>query len=78
MHSLASYVQEKSIVGYMYFTEVMHNFKNDQRGVTAVEYAIVAAGVAGVVTVIFQSDGVVSTMLKSIFINITKKVTDSA
>lgn len=74
MHSLASYVQGKSIVGYMYFTEVMHNFKNDQRGVTAVEYAIVAAGVAAVVTVIFGENGPVRDMLTTIFTKIKTTV----
>ncbi|MGL9733717.1 MAG: Flp family type IVb pilin [Symbiopectobacterium sp.] len=42
----------------MYFTKIMYNFKNDQRGVTAVEYAIVVAGVsAAVVSVIFVKVG---------------------
>ncbi|QZN94747.1 Flp family type IVb pilin [Symbiopectobacterium purcellii] len=74
MHSLANYFQGKSIVGYMYFTEVMQNFKNDQRGVTAVEYAIVAAGVAAVVTVIFGESGPVRDMLSTIFNKIKTKV----
>lgn len=64
MHSLASFVQGKSIEGYVYFTEALRNFKNDQRGVTAVEYAIVAAGVGGVVAVAFGTDGTVSQLLR--------------
>lgn len=67
MHSLASFVQGKSIEGYVYFTEALRNFKNDQRGVTAVEYAIVAAGVGGVVAVAFGTDGTVSQLLTKIF-----------
>ncbi|MGL9722052.1 Flp family type IVb pilin [Symbiopectobacterium sp.] len=69
MYSLASYVQGKSIVSYVYFTEAMHNFKNDQRGVTAVEYAIVAAGVAAVVAVIFGDSGPVKPSFRTYFKN---------
>lgn len=77
MYSLASYVQGKSIVSYVYFTEAMHNFKNDQRGVTAVEYAIVAAGIAAVVTVIFGENGPVREMLSGIFTKIKTTVESS-
>ncbi|MGG2143500.1 Flp family type IVb pilin [Symbiopectobacterium sp. RP] len=77
MYSLASYIQGKSIVSYVYFTEAMHDFKNDQRGVTAVEYAVVAAGVAAVVTVIFGKSGPVTDMLTSIFTKIKTTVVSS-
>ncbi|WP_438812523.1 Flp family type IVb pilin [Symbiopectobacterium sp.] len=77
MYSLASYFQGKSIVSYMYFTEAMHNFKNDQRGVTAVEYAIVAAGVAVVVSVVFGESGPVREILSGIFIKIKTTVENS-
>ncbi|MBG6249430.1 MULTISPECIES: Flp family type IVb pilin [Symbiopectobacterium] len=77
MYSLASYVQGKSIVSYVYFTEAMHNFKNDQCGVTAVEYAIVAAGIAAVVTVIFGENGPVREMLSGIFTKIKTTVESS-
>lgn len=39
--------------------ERVHNYFKDERGVTAVEYAIVLAGVAAVVAVIFGKDGTV-------------------
>ncbi|MCW2488700.1 Flp family type IVb pilin [Candidatus Symbiopectobacterium sp. NZEC127] len=77
MYSLVRYVQGKSISSYVYFTEVMHNFKNNQRGVTAVEYAIVAAGVAAVVTVIFGEKGPVREMLAGIFTKIKTTVENS-
>ncbi|WP_291968532.1 Flp family type IVb pilin [Candidatus Symbiopectobacterium sp.] len=77
MYSLTSYIQGKSIVSYVYFTEAMHDFKNDQRGVTAVEYAIVAAGVAAVVTVIFGENGPVRDMLSGIFTKIKTTVESS-
>lgn len=67
MYSLARYVQGKSIASYVYFSEAVRRFGKDKRGVTAVEYAIVAAGVAAVVTVIFGDQGPVKEMLTSIF-----------
>lgn len=76
MHSLASFVQGKSIASYVYITEALRNFKNDQRGVTAVEYAIVAAGVGGVVAVAFGEKGTFSTMLNNIFGALEKVVNE--
>ena len=52
-------------------------FKDDERGVTAVEYAIVLAGVAAVVAVIFGQDGTVQKMLEGIFSNVESKVNAS-
>lgn len=47
------------------------------RGVTAVEYAIVLAGVAAVVAVIFGKNGTVQTLLESIFKTVSQQVLDS-
>lgn len=77
MHSLASFVQGKSIASYVYFTEAVRRFRKDTRGVTAVEYAIVAAGVAAVVSIIFGSEGPVKTMLTGIFGKIKTTVESS-
>ncbi|HID7510778.1 TPA: Flp family type IVb pilin [Enterobacter hormaechei] len=49
-------------------------FKHDEKGVTAVEYAIVAAGVAAICTVIFGSSGPVKGMLNDIFVKISTTV----
>lgn len=45
----------------------VENFIKRQDGVTAIEYAIVAAGVAAVVVVLFQSDGAFAKAMKEIF-----------
>ena len=45
----------------------MRGFCKDQNGVTAVEYAIVLAGVAAVVAVVFGSDGQVQQMITALF-----------
>lgn len=51
-------------------------FVKNQQGVTAIEYAIVTAGVAAVVLVIFKADGgPVSDMLKGVFDALKTKLT---
>ncbi|WP_218059462.1 Flp family type IVb pilin [Gilliamella sp. App4-10] len=49
-------------------------FAKTEEGVTAIEYAIVAAGVAVVVMAVFASGGPVETMLKTIFESLKNKV----
>ncbi|EHT2943737.1 TPA: Flp family type IVb pilin [Escherichia coli] len=70
-------LNEKTTAMYVNVTEAIRGFKRDEKGVTAVEYAIVVAGVAAVVAVIFGSGGKVETMLKEIFDSIKDKVNDS-
>lgn len=57
--------------------ERVHNYFKDERGVTAVEYAIVLAGVAAVVAVIFGKGGTVENLLKSIFSTVSEQVMSS-
>ena len=35
----------------------LHTLKNDERGVTAIEYAIVAVAIAALVATVFTGDG---------------------
>lgn len=55
----------------------VRDFAKSERGVTAVEYAIVLGGVAAVVAVIFGKDGTVSDLLKAIFAQVSKTVMSS-
>lgn len=57
--------------------ERVYNYFKDERGVTAVEYAIVLAGVAAVVAVIFGRGGTVENLLKSIFSTVSEQVMSS-
>lgn len=50
-----------------YVTNNVKNFFKKEEGVTAVEYAIVVAGVAAVVLFIFGTTGPVQVMLKDTF-----------
>lgn len=49
-------------------------FIKNEQGVTAIEYAIVAAGVAAVVLVIFGAGGPVENMLKNVFTKLQTKM----
>lgn len=70
-------LNEKTTAMYVNVTEAIRGFKRDEKGVTAVEYAIVIAGVAAVVAVIFGENGAVQNMLTEIFGDIKDKVNES-
>ncbi|HFG4857505.1 TPA: Flp family type IVb pilin [Salmonella enterica subsp. enterica] len=77
MNMLLKALNEKTTAMYVNVTEAIRGFKRDEKGVTAVEYAIVIAGVAAVVAVIFGENGAVQTMLTDIFGDIKDKVNES-
>lgn len=70
-------IQHLTLKGYVSAIEAVRNFKKDEKGVTAVEYAIVIAGVAAFVAVIFGKNGTVATMLTNIFSDVATKVSNS-
>ncbi|MGY0217803.1 Flp family type IVb pilin [Endozoicomonadaceae bacterium StTr2] len=59
---------------YVKSAMMLDALKQDQRGVTAIEYALIAAGVAGVLTVAFTGDsgagGTVTNAIKAAFTKI--------
>ncbi|HED3066753.1 TPA: Flp family type IVb pilin [Kluyvera ascorbata] len=57
--------------------EKVRGFLKSEQGVTAVEYAIVLAGVAAVVAVIFGKNGTVQDLLESIFKSVSAQVQQS-
>ncbi|WP_318388437.1 Flp family type IVb pilin [Enterobacter sp.] len=67
----------KAYVKSLNGVERARNFLKDERGVTAVEYAIVLAGVAAVVAVIFGRNGTVENMIKNIFSTVSAQVQSS-
>ncbi|NLS13777.1 Flp family type IVb pilin [Vibrio sp. SM6] len=48
----------------------LENYKQDQNGVTAVEYGLIAAAMAALLGVIFAGDGSFVTSLKGVFTTI--------
>lgn len=67
-----------SYVTYKINSEVLRkkalDFSRSEKGVTAVEYAIVVAGVAAIVLAVFGTDGPVNEMLKSTFTTLKTRV----
>ncbi|CAM3758969.1 Flp/Fap pilin component [Vibrio aerogenes CECT 7868] len=53
-------------------------FIQDESGVTAIEYGILAAAMAAAIGVIFGSDGVFVTALKERFSSIADQITNTA
>lgn len=54
----------------------LSSLRKDQRGVTAIEYALVAAGIAGVVAVLFSSgdNTGLAAAIKAAFAKVTKAI----
>ena len=73
MKNLCTKAYVKGVIGA---GKVRDFFKNED-GVTAVEYAIVLAGVAAVVAVIFGRDGTVQHLLTNIFSAVSTQVMSS-
>ncbi|HHG8774128.1 TPA: Flp family type IVb pilin [Raoultella planticola] len=68
-------VYDKYLAAYTCVAGRIHDFKRNEKGVTAVEYAIVIAGVAAVVSVVFGANGSVQSTLTSVFTAVTTKIT---
>ncbi|GJJ79636.1 hypothetical protein PcPA57_03560 [Pasteurella canis] len=59
---------------YIAATESIRNFKKDERGVTAIEYGLIAVAVAVLIVAVFYgNDGFINT-LKSKFTSLTGTV----
>lgn len=77
-------INTKYLSTYISFAEGIKNVKQGikrfnlcEKGVTAVEYGIVIAGVAAVVATVFGSGGTVDDLLTNIFKNVTTTVESS-
>ena len=49
--------------------------KRDDKGITAIEYAALAVGLAGLIIMLTGEDGEISKALKAAFENVTKTLT---
>jgi len=49
-------------------------FIKDESGATAIEYALIACGLAVVIVAIFQTDGPVDTLLTGLFETVAERV----
>jgi len=63
---------------YIEVTETFRNFKKDERGVTAIEYGLIAVGMAVLVVAVFYgNDGLVNN-LKSKFSSLASTVSSAS
>lgn len=49
-------------------------FFNNKSGVTSIEYAVIAAGIAAIVSVLFANDGVVGNSMTKVFEELSKSL----
>ncbi|WP_112479844.1 Flp family type IVb pilin [Vibrio variabilis] len=49
---------------------VFYDFKQDERGVTAIEYGLIAAAMAAAIAAAFAGDGTLITNLKALFTSV--------
>ncbi|WP_386698268.1 Flp family type IVb pilin [Lonepinella sp. MS14436] len=59
---------------YITVTEGLRNFKNDQKGVTAIEYGLIAIAVAVLIVSVFYNDSGFIAKLSEKFGNLTTTV----
>ncbi|QLB12359.1 pilus assembly protein Flp/PilA [Bisgaardia hudsonensis] len=59
---------------YINVTESLHDFKNNTKGVTAIEYGLIAIAVAAMIVVVFYSDTGFIQKLKGKFGDLTSLI----
>ncbi|AFU18997.1 Flp family type IVb pilin [Actinobacillus suis] len=59
---------------YIAVTEGIRNFKQNQQGVTAIEYGLIAVALAILIITVFYNDGGFIQSLKAKFADLTKSI----
>ncbi|VGM96794.1 Flp pilus assembly protein, pilin Flp [uncultured Avibacterium sp.] len=62
---------------YIAVTEGLRRFKENQQGVTAIEYGLIAVAVAVLVVAVFYKDDGFIAQLKAQFETLTSKITEA-
>lgn len=70
---MLSCIRNKLLSVYADVFVKVSDFKSDVQGVTSIEYAIVVAGVAAIVSTIFGSQGTVYQTLSTVFSSIQSR-----
>ncbi|MDO5053928.1 MAG: Flp family type IVb pilin [Pasteurella oralis] len=63
---------------YITVTESIRNFKKDERGVTAIEYGLIAVAVAVLIVAAFYGEGGLVKSLQTKFSNLTSTVASAS
>lgn len=77
MEKLSTTLNDLSVKAYVKTANAIRDFGKNQQGVTAIEYAIVAVGVATVVMFIFGKNGPVKDMLTDTFSTLGGKLSST-
>ncbi|HDR0626289.1 Flp family type IVb pilin [Pasteurella multocida] len=62
---------------YIAVTESIRKFKNDERGVTAIEYGLIAVAIALFIVALFYNNGGFMTALKDKFNSLANTITNA-
>ncbi|MGC6359408.1 Flp family type IVb pilin [Bisgaard Taxon 45] len=62
---------------YIAVTESIRAFKKDERGVTAIEYGLIAVAIALFIVALFYNEGGFMKALKEKFASLAKTITDA-
>ncbi|MFK3619110.1 Flp family type IVb pilin [Pasteurella multocida] len=62
---------------YIAVTESIRNFKKDERGVTAIEYGLIAVAIALFIVALFYNDGGFMKALKQKFTDLSTTISDA-
>lgn len=62
---------------YIAVTESIRNFRKDEKGVTAIEYGLIAVAMAALIVFLFFTDAGFMSALKQKFVGLAKTITDA-
>ena len=62
---------------YIYFNEMIHEFMKSEKGVTSIEYGILAAGLAIVISTVLGDDGAFTKALRGTFDGISTQLKEN-
>ncbi|HDR1925051.1 TPA: Flp family type IVb pilin [Pasteurella multocida] len=62
---------------YIAVTESIRRFKNDERGVTAIEYGLIAVAIALFIVALFYNNGGFMTALRAKFTDLANTITNA-
>lgn len=65
---------DKTLFSFLQISESIRHFARSEKAVTAVEYAIVVAGVGAIVAVVFGDKGVVQNVMTELFNGVKGKL----
>lgn len=60
---------------YTKFISALHSFKNNEQGVTAIEYAIIGVAISGIVLTVFNGPNGLETALTDAVATISSNIT---